>query len=395
MTTTEVEGTIPSEPTAERPAKTQQTRGHSRMPTESPTVLPSLTGPPWPSPIGSRTHGLPPTSAHQLQRRGPQGELVCGQQVQGKCLRRRAEQVPRHPRLRTDGEAAHLLGLATRAWCRSPIGHHRTEVNNQQQPRGDGRPARPQRGPNHGRRRSWRRGRRPHGKPEQRRSPRRNHDLREHPPSQTLLGDGPGRRGDGHTGRCAKQVEEEARAGEGERRRRGRDGGKRKGDPIENGGALAELECTAATGLLNGSAVQRLLQRETAIRERKHLVPSRQTQAVEGATLGGADAKSNPPAANAARLDAAPTKWMVVSGCESRACTMVWAMLACLCRIVLRQSAQLPQQAAWIVREALRNPNPPKWSGRLLTSHTAVWSGWPRRLQKHCHTPGELTECQG
>ena len=68
---------------------------------------------------------------------------------------------------------------------------------------------------------------------------------------------------------------------------------------------------------------------------------------------------------------------------------MVWAMLACLCRIVLKQSAQLPQQAAWIVREALRNPNPPKWSGRLLTSQTAEWSGWPR-LQKHCHTPTSL-----
>ena len=101
-----------------------------------------------------------------------------------------------------------------------------------------------------------------------------------------------------------KQEEEEARAGEGEapgKVERGNEQKKRKGrrkkeartwDPIENGGVLAELECTAATRLLNGSAVQQPLQRETAIRERKNLVPSRQTQAVEGAILGRADAKT-------------------------------------------------------------------------------------------------------
>ena len=44
----------------------------------------------------------------------------------------------------------------------------------------------------------------PHGKSEQLRSPQRNHDLQEHPPSYTLLGDGHGRRRDGHIGRCAK-----------------------------------------------------------------------------------------------------------------------------------------------------------------------------------------------
>ena len=63
---------------------------------------------PWPLLIGSRTHGLPPTSAHQSRQRGPPGDLVRGRQDQGKCAAcdDGPEQVPRHPRLRTDGEAA-------------------------------------------------------------------------------------------------------------------------------------------------------------------------------------------------------------------------------------------------------------------------------------------------
>ena len=40
---------------------------------------------PWPLPIGSRTHGLPPTSAHQPRQRGPPSELVSSHQVQDTC----------------------------------------------------------------------------------------------------------------------------------------------------------------------------------------------------------------------------------------------------------------------------------------------------------------------
>ena len=72
--------------------------------------------------------------------------------------------------------AIHVCALTARQPICSDGRHergvdHRTEANHQQPPRGGARPARPQRGPNHGRRRSWRRGRRPHGKPEQLRSP--------------------------------------------------------------------------------------------------------------------------------------------------------------------------------------------------------------------------------
>ena len=59
------------------PAETERTRGHSRMPKEWPNGVAKPDGPdqpkyaaqtwPWLLLIGSRTHGLPPTSAHQPQ----------------------------------------------------------------------------------------------------------------------------------------------------------------------------------------------------------------------------------------------------------------------------------------------------------------------------------------
>ena len=71
---------------------------------------------------------------------------------------------------------------------------------------------------------------------------------------------------------------------------------------------------------------------------------------------------------------------MAVAGGESRAPTLVWAMLACLWPMVLKQSAPLLQQAARAVPQALRRPNPPMWSGRLPTSQVAARRDGPRRL---------------
>ena len=78
------------------------------------------------------------------------------------------------------------------------------------------RRGRPLGGPNRGRKHWWTRERRPHGKLVQQRFPRRNRDSQAHPPLKKLLSHGHGSRGDGHTGRCEKRVEVEARDGEGE-----------------------------------------------------------------------------------------------------------------------------------------------------------------------------------
>ena len=113
-------------------------------------------------------------------------------------------------------------------------------------------------GPNRGRKRWWRRERRPPGKLVQQRSPRRNRDLQAHPPSNTLLGDGldveetatlAGARSkwkwkpETAKEKHAEKVRRETR------RRRGRDGSERKSrhGPRLNGVALAPWECRTET----------------------------------------------------------------------------------------------------------------------------------------------------
>ena len=166
----------------------------------------------------------------------------------------------------------------------------------------------------------------------------------------------------------------EAREGELEARGEGAEGNetkKRKDmeSQIGNGVALAPWECTVATQLPTRSAVPQLARQRTAIRVWTHLAPSRRTPVVGDATLERAEVKTG--SRTPLRLDVAPTKWMALAGGENRASTGV-GDVGVLCRMVLKQSAQLPQLAVWAVRQALWKPDPPKWRGRLPTSHAAA-----------------------
>ena len=158
------------------PARTEQTRGHSHTPGEKPNgaakpgrpAQPEHEVPTWPWPwrVDSRKRGLPPTPTdfggkdHQarssLTPKFRIGSLLPSTSL-GQC--RAIVICTQRPH-----------GWEKRAWCRSPVGHHRRVASHLQRPRAVVRRGRPLGGLNRGRKRWWRRERRPHGSPESRQS---------------------------------------------------------------------------------------------------------------------------------------------------------------------------------------------------------------------------------
>ena len=269
--TAEVQDTTPSEPTAGRRSSKERAnaRALAHAKRERPNGAAKPGGPaqpehevptwPWPWRVDSRESGFPLTNAHRLRRPRPPSALVLDPRVQDRFAASVDEPkpVPRHRDLHTNGVAHRPYGWERRAWCRSPF--WAPPKSGKQRPRAAVRRGRPL-GLNRGRKRWRRRERRPHGKLVQQRFPRRNRDPQAHPPANTLLGDGHGRRGGAAKEKHAEKVRRETR------RRRGRDGRERKSRQIGNGVALAVWECTEATELPTGNAVPQLSWQRTAIR---------------------------------------------------------------------------------------------------------------------------------
>ena len=110
------------------------------------TVLPSLTGPPSQDErhrpglgLGQLTDEsagfLRPTPTH-LGGQGHQASSSVAPHVQDRFAPSvdEPEPLPHHRDRRTDGEVPQPHGWRTRAWCRSPIGHHLSVASHQQRP---------------------------------------------------------------------------------------------------------------------------------------------------------------------------------------------------------------------------------------------------------------------